>query len=253
MCKNIYIILLGFIFVILYCCSFTTNNKGNHPLFSYSLLSKDTLKYKLTSPDKFKLFSKKEIQLTNINATIGEYHYMIDSIFDIKYIKYNFSGIDSISIYKDKLQILGHEITIDSLFYGEDFSKDKISRVSALNRIYNFNFSGREYICFYIQDVTNPSSMLNTDILLFDITNKNNLMLILHDYQASENLKCFGDFNKNKKLDYAFWSFGDSFQDTLNMFELNDNKFELIKNKYILIDENEKGYYINSDKSKWFP
>ena len=231
------------------------NNKNNNlpSIFSYNILSYDSLSYQLLTSESFTLISENKIQIKQ-DYIISENKYLIDRNLKINYTKYNLSSLDFSTQYRDKLEVLGKTYLIDSLFYGTDFTQDSEPRTSALNAVYKFTFSGKKYLCFYIQDITNPDAMLNTDILLFDITVNSRSKLLLHTYQASENLKCFGDFNKNNKLDFASWSYGNSFKDTLKMYEfdLNQDEFKLVKDYYLVINELKQDYIVDLKRSNWF-
>lgn len=225
--------------------------------FSYDLLNDDSLEYELILPDKFFLQCENKIKFKNRLNDYIESVYVIDSILNIKYFSYiqrRFKEDSSFSFQRDKLEVLGISINLDSLSYGEYYTETIEPRVSALNGLYKFNFASRKYLCFYIQDITNPNYMLNTKILLLDITDLKQIKIVLQDLQASENLQCFGDFNNNGKLDFASWSFGYNFRDTLQLYELesNRNRFILNDTHYLVLIDSMSGYYINLNKSKWF-
>jgi len=250
------IILITFIITIIGTCSCYCQPHTS-VIFSYDILQYNSLKYKFISQDKFILQCKNEFQSNDSISNYKEHIYIIDSSLNIKYIRYiqrRFSEDTNHLFKRDKIEILGTSVNLDSLFYGEDYTKTIEPRASTINGVYKFNFLNHKYVCFYIQDITNPESMLNTDILLFDITNLYKIKLLLHAFQASEDLKCFGDFNKNGKLDFVLWSYGNSFQDTLKLYELDSNmsEFTLIKNKYLIITDTGSTYNVNLKKSKWF-
>ncbi len=237
---------------------FSIANCSNHqikinPVFSYGLLSEDTLKYKIIEPNKFKLLKHDSIQLDKVGM-IHEFRNLVDADLKINYVQYIGYQLGSPDKLRDKIELLGREFMLDSFFYGESYSDTSEPRKSALNAVYKFTFSERNYLCFYIQDITNPNAMLNTEILLFDITQVNQLRLILHETQASENLKCFGDFNKNNKLDFAYWSFGNDFRDTLEVFELDENKNLFFKDHqhFIVIKDSLNNYYWDIHHYQWY-
>jgi hypothetical protein len=238
---------------LMFCKTSTQTSIKPNPIFSYDALSYDTLNYELFTPDRFNLISENKIQL-NRDYVLRESKYLVEQGLKIKYTKYNASNIDTLTQYRDKIEILDKSYILDSLFYGEDFSVNSEPRTSALNAVYKFSFANRKYLCFYIQDITNPDAMINTDILLFDITNLNQINIVLHDSQASEDLKCFGDFNKNNKLDFASWSYGNSFKDTLQLYELesNRNQFIIDKSSFLVITDTAGTYYVDFKKSNWF-
>lgn len=232
----------------------STAQINTNPVFSYGLLSKDTLQYKLINPDKFKLIKHDSIQIKSEINEIHEFRYLVDADLKINYIKYTGFNSDISLQFRDKIEFSDREFIIDSFFYGKNFCATNEPRKSALNAVYKFTFSKKSYLCFYIQDITNPDAMLNTEILLFDITNLYQFKLILHETQASENLKCFSDFNKNNKLDFALWCFGNDFKDTLKVFELDENKNEFLKDEhhFMVIKDSMNNYYLDCKKSKWY-
>jgi hypothetical protein len=238
---------------LLYCKTSTQNINRSNLIFSYDILSLDTLNYKSITQDQFEFIIENKIKINNDYAKY-EKRYLIDSNLNLLYTKYNSSNLDTLTPYRDKIEFLGRTIIIDSIFYGDDFSLKCFPRASALNKVYKFSFENREFICFYIQDITNPDSHLNTSVLLFDITNRNKINLVLNAFQASEDLKCFGDFNNNNKLDFVLWTYGNSFSDTLNFYELEPtiNEFILDDSHYLVITEIENTYYVDLDRSKWF-
>jgi hypothetical protein len=253
MCINysIKIVIYLLIYVCLTACKTSPQIcKEKNVIFSYDLLSTDSLNYDLITPNKFNLVSNAKIHLAG-DYYVSEKTYLIDSQLNIRYTKYNFSELDSVIKYRDKIEILGKTYILDSLFYKENFSLSQENRTSILNAVYKFKFLDRQYICFYIQDVTNPESQVNTDVLMLDITNHNKIIAVLHAFQASENLRCFGDFNRNGQLDFALWSYGNSFSDTLKLYELSNDKFILDTSKYIILVDSENSYFVNSKKSKW--
>ena len=226
-------------------------------IFSYDILSYDSLKYELITQDKFLLQFKNEIKGKNRLYDYEEHIYLIDSILNIRYFRYiqpRFYVDSDLSFQRDKLEFFGLSINLDSLFYEEEYTKTIEPRVSTINSLYKFSFANRKYLCFYIQDITNPAAMLNTYILLFDITNLNYIKLVLHDFQASEDLKCFGDFNKNNKLDFVSWTFGNIYTDTLFFYELDSTgkQFVIDNNHFILIKDSLNKYFIDLKESKWF-
>ncbi|OYU84367.1 MAG: hypothetical protein CFE24_07105 [Flavobacterium sp. BFFFF2] len=241
----IFLISITFYSVNIYC----QNGKFEKTIFSYKLLGGDSLNYKLIEPNKFRLLNKKYV-ITKANEKLTENIYLIDSKLDVKYYKFDFYEVDSTKQFRDKIQVRKRNFVLDSLFYGEEYF-NKPARMSLLNKVYKFSFLKHNYLCFFFQDITNPDSMLNTNVLLLDITNKNKCVLILSDLQASEDIRCFGDFNKDKVLDYVAWSFGDSFTSKLSMYELHKNKFVLNKMKYIIIEDGPP-YYIDISQSNWW-
>ncbi len=238
--------------LLIACNSNSQINLNSNKVFSYDLLSNDTLVAELLNPEKFTLIHRKSLRLNN-ESEIQEFHYLLDKELKIKYTKYAGFKSDTSNPFRDKFEILDKSFILDQFFYGADYTNNIEPRKSALNAVYKFNFAHKKYACFFIQDVTNPDAMLNTELFLFDVTNLKQLKLILQEVQASENLKCFGDFNKNNKLDFAFWRFGNDFRDTLNFFELDSKKNVFIKDKdhYIVINDSLGDYYIKKKNCKW--
>lgn len=218
--------------------------------FSYSLLSSDTLdcEYLNLSTSKVKLST--EINIGN-SQKITLQKFELDSESRFFFHKHNFSGVDKVSKYRDAVELYGKKLKIDSLIYGKDYMKNPYIFASLIN-VAKFSFKKSDYIAFFIQDISNPITSPNTLLLLFDVTNKNKILYIPIGFQASEDLKCINDFNKDGVLDFAKWSQGYDFQKHLYRYELSSNhKLTLKKEDYIAIIEETDGYFVDVENSNW--
>lgn len=250
--KNIIIWVLAVI--VFTKCTNKLTKSNEEIIFSYDLMSDDTLSYNVITPNEFILDEEKTVSLDSTLKKLYKYKYIVQEEPYIEYIKYNSFGDNYIGLLRDQIKINNSIITIDSLLYGKTFSyKTNTARTSMLNAVYEFSLLNKSYLCFYFQDMTNPSSMLNTNVLLFDITDVEKPMFLLHDIQASENLRCFADFNSDGKLDFASWRYGNLFEDTLKLYELNvNNEFNLNTDKYLILLDTNNNYYVDKNKSIWF-
>lgn len=87
--------------------------------------------------------------------------------------------------------------------------------------------------------------------LIFDISNKNNPIIIKSDYQnfITSNLESIEDYNCDGKIDIVFFN-----ENEINVFNIEDYKLKKIKdiNLSVKKEKNSNNYRINLKKSKWF-
>ncbi|WP_433831146.1 hypothetical protein [Flavobacterium anhuiense] len=225
-------------------------DKSNSVLFSYSLLAKDSLRCDYIDLNNAKQIYSKVIDSSS-HGVITEQKIMLDDAESIFYYKLNFANSDAQIKKRDAIEIQGHKFNIDSLYYGRKFNRKMPYIFSSLVNVIKFNFNKQKYIAFYIQDVSNPVTLPNTLILLFDISDLKDIFCYSLDFQASEDLKCFNDFDNDGFLDFADWKQGYDYQKKLFRYKLINRKFVLQKKDFVIIEENSSGYYINSKLSNW--
>ena len=178
--------------------------------------------------------------------------YALDDDSKIFYYKHNFANTDDFIKQRDAIEIYGFKFSIDSLYYGRKYNYKKPYIFSSLVNVAKFNFKNRRYIAFFIQDLSNPVTLPNTLAFLFDISEIKNVFCIPIGFQASEDLKCFNDFDNDGVLDYADWKQGYDYQKRLYRYKLDKNKkFVMQKKDFVIIEEDSSGYYINSKESNW--
>jgi len=230
-----------------------SKEKQNDNYFSYHRLAYDSIPYKLIFDGKpITIKTKKTIFLDTIS--VYKQRSKISNEYNIFFTRYVFSNADNLVLpFRNSLSLYDVNYNIDSLMY-ENYKQYSENIKSGLNTVYSFSFERKKYLSFFFQDYTSSDYMINSYVFLFDVTNKSNVKLILNKLQASSDLKCFGDFNKDKRLDYADWAMGHQFKDTLKLYELNPvlNAFELNLDKYILMGDSGNYYAFDKRKSRWF-
>jgi hypothetical protein len=251
------IIILGLLFYITLNYSQNNNyeasrfNQSNNTRFSYSLLAKDSLKCKYLDLNLARLEYSKIIDSSS-HGVVTVKKYSLDGDSKIFYYKHNFVNTDALIKQRDAIEIYGLKFNIDSLYYGRKYNYKKPYIFSSLVNVIKFNFKNRKYIAFFIQDLYNPVNLPNTLILLFDISEIKNVICIPIGFQASEDLKCFNDFDNDGILDYADWKQGYDYRKRLYLYKLDKNKkFVIQKKHFVIIEEDVSGYYINSNESNW--
>lgn len=154
---------------------------------------------------------------------------------------------------RNVIQLFDNVYKIDSLFFLENFNSDSPAIVNTIGSVYEFNFYSKKLIAFYFQDLSYPITFPNCLILMFDITDPVRVKYIYVGKQASENLNCFGDFDNNGVLDYAKWTFGRDFVDTVKCYQLVNDEFILTEpKKYLKVDRLERAHIVCKSKSDWF-
>jgi len=242
--------LIGILLVITMFCQNRNIASENEIRFSYTLLSKDTLACEYINLSKLELNSTTSINVNKDEKIINQ-KFEVDRGSQIYFYKNNFSGVDKLTKNRDAVELYGRKMKIDSLYYGKEYFKKPYIFASLIN-VAKFSFKNKNYVAFFIQDLSNPVTSPNTLLLLFDVTNKNDFVYIPIGFQASEDLKCINDFNKDGILDFAKWTQGYDFQKHLYRYELNNNsKFIIKKGDYMTIDEKVDGYYVDIQKSNW--
>lgn len=217
--------------------------------FSYSILGKDSLSCSYVDLSETKLELKSKFNFGEEGSITLQKFKIKNGIF---FYKHNFAGISKLTTTRDAVELHGVTFKIDSLFYANDYSKEEYFFASLIN-IGEFIFNRRSYIAFFIQDIAYPASLPNTLILLFDVSDKSNILYIPIGFQASEDLKCFNDFNNDSILDFAKWSHGYGYTEYLYRYELNDrNEFIAKEKDFVFIREKGRNHYtIDISKSKW--
>ena len=219
--------------------------------FSYSLLAKDSLKCQYLDLNAARLVYSKKIDSSS-HGVITVQKFALDDGGKLFYYKHNFANADVQIKQRDAIEIQGFKFNIDSLYYGRKYNYKKPYVFSSLVRVAKFNFKNHKYVSFYIQDLSNPVTLPNTLVLLFDISDTKNILCIPIGFQASEDLKCFNDFDNDGVLDYADWKQGYDYQKRLYRYKLDkNNRFVIQKKDFVVIEENASGYYINSKESNW--
>ena len=218
--------------------------------FDYRILMKETLKY-------FR-YEKKNVIETSLRRDSIEYKsyfYKLDEINEIALCVHSpqeavfESGTPYLYHARDYLLIGDKKFIFDELIYGEKYKylKEPPKSMILMNS-YKFDFNEKK--CFVAFFVTALSSS-NPDfyIILFDISQKTIPLLLLSEYQASEDIHCLGDFNQDNQLDYAQYHFGDKLEyQTLGA----NNQFEKKEDYYLTIVSGSYKPKIDLEKSKWF-
>lgn len=151
--------------------------------------------------------------------------------------------------YRDSIFLFKKKYCIDNLLYEKKILKNELPLRLNYASGYKFVFNSRKYISLFFWDSEIPTTNLTYFIILFDISNKENVKTYFFGEQKSFNSACFGDFNNDGILDFTDWTR----RDTLKLMSLSGNQFKLIKNKYIVLEEKSYSMYsINWKKSKWF-
>lgn len=154
---------------------------------------------------------------------------------------------------RNVIQLFDNVYKIDSLFYLEKFNSDSPIIANSFLSAYEFNFYSKKFIAFYFQDLSYSVTFPNSVVLMFDITDPVRVKYIYVGKQAAENLNCFGDFDNNGVLDYAKWSFGYDFVDSIKCYQLVNEKFILTEpKKYLKVEQFDRDYIVCKSKSNWF-
>jgi hypothetical protein len=220
---------------------------NNYVSFKYSLISKIRVNYHTISDSNFRIIETKNINFGLKNQTTLDIK-EIDKEYRIYLHNYNFHE-DIYPYYRDKIFILDKSYYIDSLLYNKKFNSKSKPLHLAYMIGYKFWYNNKSYIGLYFNNLLNPTSNPNYYVILFDITDKNNIKIIATDEQASYNIDCFGDFNGDGFLDFAYWYY---YTDTLKCYTIKNNTLNIIKDKYLVLKESENRYKIDINKSKWF-
>lgn len=227
-----------------------SSEKKNHKLvtFDYKLLSKDSL----ICSQYTNLRHYTITTLLRDNVTYDQYSFQIDEEYGIKIYNYSpqkpdynspnpFANLD-----RDYLQIGNEKYIFDQILYGEDYKKYLNSMT--IGNAYFFSFNNKNYFVCFITSATN-SSHPNFLICLFDITVKESSELVLFEYQASYDIHCLGDFNQDKRLDFAF---REQLGNKLICKTLNNNKFEILEGYHLKIIDSPHDPKIDLNNSNWF-
>ncbi|MEN2401044.1 hypothetical protein GKZ90_0014755 [Flavobacterium sp. MC2016-06] len=207
------------------------------------------------------MFSKKEVKYVqfsdSVNSTQGQQkkakHEVDFLLLDIsnpiklKFKKITYNNPNPL-FFRDSIFLFNKKYCIDNLFYNKQ--KLRSEEPLRLNYAsgYTFSFNSKKYISLYFWDSSIPTSNLRYCIILFDVSDKENIIPYFFDEQMSFNPACFGDFNNDGILDFANWSNGNR----LELMSLAKNKFKPKKNKFVIIEEiSNTSFEINWDKSKW--
>lgn len=228
-------------------CLLTVSHKERPMRFSYEILARDSLKCQYIDLSLAKIEYSKVIDSSDEGVVTMQKIVLDDGI---NYYKYNFANTEKQLKVRDAIEIKGVKFNIDSLYYEKQYDYKKPYIFSSIVNISKFEFGSRNYIAFFVQDISNPVTLPNSLVLLFDITEKR-VISIPVGFQASEDLKCFNDFNSDGILDFAHWQQGYDFQKRLVRYELKNNKFVIKKQDFIQIYEKEDGYYVDVKNSNW--
>ena len=216
---------------------------SNYIDFKYSILTKNSLKYsKLDIDPENIIFSKDDS-----NVTFLEMIDLNNKIF-LKTFKY----CDKFPPYKYrcKISILGFSYNIDSLLFGQDYSDSSAPILASLLTEYIFDFQDKRYIALFISDECVNSSRANYMVLLFDITDKKNVIPITIPFQGSDDINCISDFNNDGNLDFAYLL--DGMSGKLTFFTLKNNHFVKDDRYFVVVKTIDGVLKIDTCKSNWF-
>lgn len=228
----------------------TKSNAQNKPkaelLFEYSILSKKTIQGENLFSNGLVLVDSTEIQ---------KHDSIINNVFTYKIntSKVNIKicgGWSRRYWYRHSIEIENSTFLLDSLWYGNAFTKDSKPIFISLEGCYYFKFDNKKYLVLFISDLYFPTtSDINKILLLFDVSEKQNPKFLRIEQQACNNLNCFGDFNNDNQLDYASWN---THSNRLYCYSLVEGRFRLKKNYFLFIKAKDGGYWISKDQSRWF-
>jgi hypothetical protein len=150
---------------------------------------------------------------------------------------------------RDYISIYNQKFYVDELVYGRNFKKNKNYLCLSWTSIYHFSFNQKKYIAAFITDAINSTFPMFAT-LLFDITKKGKAIPYFLGFQRSDTMSCWGDFNKDGKLDFIF--FEEENQKVL-AYTLDGKKFKPILDKYLIITGKSRfSPLIDIYKSNWF-
>ena len=168
---------------------------------------------------------------------------------NLKFKKFTNNNPNTSFYFRDSIFLFDKKFCLDNLFYGKKTLKNEEPLRLNYASGYTFLLKSKKYISLFFWDSTLPTSNPHFFIILFDITNINNIKPYFFDEQMSFNPYCFGDFNNDGKLDFANWKYDEKLYYTT----LTGNKYKTLKNKFVLIKESSIGiFYIDWEKSNWF-
>lgn len=154
---------------------------------------------------------------------------------------------------RDYITYRGRKILIDSLFWKDNLPTDN-TFMTLFDNMYKFTLSKHTYLALFAWDGRKSTSRPNFLVLLIDYSNPDEISFPLVDYQASEDINCFGDFNSDGELDYIKWGVGWEYCDTVFSYSLINGVFTLDKEHYVTIDKEVAigEYEIDFRKSHWW-
>lgn len=217
--------------------------------FSYKILAKDSIVYKLYA------HVEKPLSFSYYRDGIryGRNETTIDKEYDI--VLYNFSqqkpdtGKAPFAKHdRDFLRVGSKKYVFEEIFGNLNYLKTYPTLIYMFMKAYFFEFDKKKYFVAFFNSSMNRTHP-NYLVVLVDLTIKNNPILVLCEYQASDDIHCFGDFNQDNRLDFAYRvQLGDS----LICKTLINNKFEDIKGYHLVIVNSPFNPKIDLQKSKWF-
>lgn len=219
--------------------------------FSYSILSKQPLEYSqynIHNPIQKTLYRNGEpyfMSQTIIDAELGI------AMYSFGHQKPDSSATPYLSHDRDYLQVGNVQYMFDKMFQ-EMLNLEKYNafekRLYFLVNACSFSFNDRKYVVAFVNGAHN-SNYPNCLTMLFDMTVKEKPELILCEYQASSMVDCFGDFNQDGNLDYAY---REQLGNKLICKTLKNGSFEEVKGYYLTIVDSPHEPKIDLNKSKWF-
>lgn len=154
---------------------------------------------------------------------------------------------------RDFLLYGNKKFLIDSLYWRDKIPNDH-TFMTLFTAVYKFQFNKRNYIAMFSGDASVPTTRPNSLVILIDYTNPKKITFPLVDYQACDDISCFGDFNKDGSLDYIKWGVGWEYKDTIFSYTILNGDFLRDINHFIKIDSevNIGEYKVNFKNSNWW-
>lgn len=251
--KKFLIVNFCFISILIFSCQQIKKNerlriKNNDTLYFndvYKTVNQDTLKHSAFFKPRISYIDTLENNILRV--------WICDSLKNI--YSYEFMKFQEYPKINERNYITAYnrKIVLDSLFFNGIYPEDFTLMTPYFNT-YSFNYMNKEYIALFSINARTSTILSNYVLILFDITDRLNVKIVLHKIQASDDIKCFGDFNNDNVLDYIDWTVGYAYTDTIHFYSINGSVFEKNSNYYILTKRlfNQYEFIIDKENSKWF-
>lgn len=153
---------------------------------------------------------------------------------------------------RDYLVFKGKKFLIDSLYWKGNLPEEN-TFMTLFDNMYKFTLNKHTYLALFSWDGRASTSRPNFLVLLIDYTNPNEITFPLVDYQANDDITCFGDFNSDGNLDYIKWGVGWEYIDTIYSYSLIEGSFIKDPNHFVKVgtEINIGEYSIDFENSNW--
>jgi hypothetical protein len=229
---------------IRFCGYETLHNRSSH-------IPSEKISLKLTAEN----YAVKDTDLVGLDTLVDKYKINLNPGIGLIQVSPTLATKLWLDTESDSLSVYTSRFCIRELMHNKDIGEPEIRKAYFLNQ------KEQKILVIIGTDVTDRAKNNWRWVLLFDVTDPDNVSLIQRDktnfiYAFGDDF--FGDFNRDGRIDFCFIAqdqtkiSGLSSTGEINVFNIEGGKLIKIEDYSLKVSQKEHKYYLDRNNSKWF-